>query len=644
MNDTTYVDQHDTDGKREIVGVSDIHDIDDLAPEINDADQKLLDVLHGIGRAQTFASGVFVAEQGAPREWFGVLLSGELELLHGRHGDPRRVGLLERGAMVFEGVLMEDQTPHRLSTRALGPVEMLIVDTAAVDRLRTERPDVWSELMLRVAQRLRARLRVATAHLADHGEALEPIGTTRREKDSLGVREVPASAYYGVQTLRAMENFPISGHRLHDVGAMCTGLAMVKKAAAQANLELGVLDADRAAAISTACDEIIEGKLRRHFVVDMIQGGAGTSTNMNANEVIANRGLELLGYRRGEYTNLHPLDHVNLSQSTNDAYPTAVKIAVLLTIGETLQALDQLAEALRGKSVEFADVLKMGRTENQDAVPMTLGQEFGAYARMVTTARHALEHATRELHEVNMGATAIGTGINSPAGYAALVTERLATITGMPLTLAGDLVESTQDSGAFAYLSGALKRVAIQVSKICNDLRWLSSGPRAGLGEINLPPMQPGSSIMPGKVNPVMPEMVNQVCYQIIGFDTTIGMAAEASDLELNMAEPIIAYDLLQGLTILTNATIVLTNKCVKGITANREVCLAYVQRSIGLVTALNPVLGYERSAQVAKEALATGDSVYDLVIAKGWLTREQLDEMLDPVRMTSPLQPSTPA
>ncbi len=611
--------------------------------QVRDVDQPLIDVLAEYGHVQEFPPGHWITQQGAPREWFAVLLWGELELLHGRHGDPRRVGLLGQGAMVFEGFLIGDQSPHGLSTRSTSPVSLLMVDAAGVAQLRDDRPDIWPELILRVAQRLRARLRVATAHLAEHQESMEPIGTTRLEHDSLGEREIPASAYYGVQTLRAMENFPISGQRLHDYGNMCAALGMVKKAAAQANQELGVLSSDKAQAITRACEEIIEGKLRRHFVVDMIQGGAGTSTNMNANEVIANRGLELLGHRRGEYAHLHPLDHVNLSQSTNDAYPTAIKVAVLLTIREALDALAGLSEALQAKAEELADVLKMGRTENQDAVPMTLGQEFGAYARMVSSARRALKHATVEMHEVNMGATAIGTGLNSPAGYAALVTEKLAAVSGLPLTLAHDLVESTQDSGAFAYLCGAMKRVAIQVSKICNDLRWLSSGPRAGLNEINLPPMQPGSSIMPGKVNPVVPEMVNQVCYQIIGFDTTVGIAAEASDLELNMAEPIIAHDLLQGLTILTNATIVLTQRCVKGITANREVCLGYVQRSIGLVTALNPVLGYERSSEVAKEALATGGSVYDLVIAKGWLTQEELDEMLDPVRMTSPLEPTSP-
>lgn len=610
--------------------------------QIDDTDQKIVDMLHAYGYVQPFSKGDWISQEGMPREWFAVLLHGELELLHGRYADPRCAGLLEPGAMVFEGFLMGDQNPHRLSTRACVDGQLLVLDAAAKERLQQERPDLWNELILRVAMRLRSRLRGTTARLVEHREPGFAIGTTRMEHDSLGEREIPADAYYGVQTLRAMENFPISGQHLNNYGNLCAGLAMVKKAAAQANHELGVLEADKAEAIAAACDEIIAGKLRRHFVLDMVQGGAGTSTNMNANEVIANRALELLGHRRGDYAHLHPLDHVNLSQSTNDAYPTSVKVAVLLTVQQTLNSLNELSGALRVKADEFADVLKMGRTENQDAIPMTLGQEFGAYAGMVASARRALAHATQEMHLINLGATAIGTGLNSPAGYAPLVTEKLAAISGLPLTLADDLVEATQDSGAFAYLSGAMKRVAIQVSKICNDLRWLSSGPRAGLNEINLPPMQPGSSIMPGKVNPVVPEMVNQVCYQISGFDATVGIAAEASELELNMAEPIMAYDLLQGLTIINNATIVLTNRCVKGITANKEVCLDYVQRSIGLVTALNPVLGYERSSQVAKEALDTGGSVYDLVIEKGWLSQAQLDELLEPGRMTSPMQPCT--
>ncbi|WP_082140412.1 aspartate ammonia-lyase [Halomonas sp. PR-M31] len=612
------------------------------ATQVDDTDQHIVAVLEEYGRIQSFSKGDWISQEGTPREWFAVLLAGQLELLYGRYGDTRRVGLLETGAMVFEGFLMDDQNPHRLSTQAAVDGRLLVLDADAKERLQREQPDFWNDLILRVAMRLRARLREATVRLVEHGEPAFAIGTTRVEHDSLGEREIPADAYYGVQTLRAMENFPISGQHLNNYGNLCTGLAMVKKAAAQANHELGVLEADKAEAIAFACDEIIAGKLRRHFVLDMIQGGAGTSTNMNANEVIANRALELLGHQRGDYAHLHPLDHVNLSQSTNDAYPTSVKIALLLTVKQALNSLDELSSALQTKADKFADVLKMGRTENQDTVPMTLGQEFGAYAGMVASARRALEHATLEMHLINLGATAIGTGLNSPAGYAQLVTDKLAVVSGLPLTLAEDLVEATQDSGAFAYLSGAMKRVAIQVSKICNDLRWLSSGPRAGLNEINLPPMQPGSSIMPGKVNPVVPEMVNQVCYQIIGFDATVGIAAEASELELNMAEPIMAYDLLQGLTILNNATIVLTNRCVTGITANREVCLDYVQRSIGLVTALNPVLGYERSSQVAKEALNTGGSVYDLVIEKGWLSQDQLDELLEPSRMTSPMQPRT--
>ena len=611
---------------------------DGAVPGVRDADEDVVLLLRGYGSVTAYPAGEWVVRQGQPREWFGVLLEGELELLHGRHGDPRRVAVLGPGAMVCEGLLLEEEaTPHRLSIRAGTDVQILLLDRAAVDRLRADNPAAWLPLVVRVAQRLRARLRVATAQVAEHAESVGPVGTTRREHDSLGDRDVPAGAYYGIQTLRALENFPVSGRQLQHFGHMVSALALVKKAAARANHRLGVLDEPRACAITTACEEIVEGRLRSHFVVDMVQGGAGTSTNMNANEVIANRALELLGHRRGDYQHLHPNDHVNLSQSTNDAYPTAVKIAILHTVSETLEALDDLAGALDRKAAEFSDVLKMGRTENQDAVPMTLGQEFAAYAGMVRSARRALQHAGDEMLDVNMGATAIGTGLNSPPGYAEVVTAELAEICGLPLRLAGDLVEATQDSGVFAYFSGAMKRAAIQVSKICNDLRWLSSGPRAGLHEITLPQMQPGSSIMPGKVNPVIPEMVNQVCYQIIGYDTTVGIAAEASELELNMAEPIMAFDLLNGLTLLTNAVTVLTTKCVTGIMANRDVCLGYVQRSIGLVTALTPTLGYERCAQVAREALDTGESVYDLVIEHGWLDADELDRLLDPRTMTSP-------
>jgi len=460
---------------------------------------------------------------------------------------------------------------------------------------------------------------------------------TRREHDLLGERNVPADAYYGVQTLRAVENFPVSGVTIGTFPELIEALAYVKKACAIANKELGVLAPEKADAIVAACDELLLGQLHDEFVVDVIQGGAGTSTNMNANEVIANRGLELLGHVKGEYDFLHPNDDVNASQSTNDAYPTAVKIAVMLATRSTLDAMRELKRALRAKETEFADVLKMGRTEEQDAVPMTLGQEFGAYAVMINDATDRLTDASRLLLEINMGATAIGTGINSPIGYAELVTSRLAEVSGMPVELAPNLIEATQDAGAFVQFSGVLKRVAVQLSKISRDLRLLSSGPRCGLGEIRLPAVQPGSSIMPGKVNPVIPEMVNQVCYEIIGNDMTVTMAAEAGVLELNAMEPIMALNLLQSCTYLRQACHLLADRCVSGIEANREQCRANVENSIGLVTALNPTIGHERSTAIAKEALDTGGRVYDLVLAKGWLTKDQLDDLLRPENMTHP-------
>ncbi len=480
------------------------------------------------------------------------------------------------------------------------------------------------------------RLRAGTAKGTDE---LKAVGGVRREHDSLGDRELPDHAYYGAQTARALENFQISGVPLRNFEHFINALAFVKKAAAMANHDLGVLTQPKMKAICAACDEILAGKLHDQFVVDMFQGGAGTSTNMNANEVIANRGLEILGHAKGEYEHLHPNDDVNCSQSTNDVYPTAIKLAVILSLMDLLAAMGELRNALEQKAAEFSGVLKMGRTENQDAVPMTLGQEFGAYSRMIESAAEALRRAAVELHDVNMGATAIGTGINSPPGYAERVTRLLAMVSGLPVRKAENLVEATQDSGCFAQMAGTMKRAAVQISKICNDLRWLSSGPRCGLNEINLPPMQPGSSIMPGKVNPVIPELVNQICYQIIGYDTAISMAAEASELELNMAEPIIAYDLLHGMMILRNACITLTSRCIAGITANAERCRHYVESSIGLVTALNPVLGYEKSAAIAKEALKTGGNVYDLVLEKKWLTKAQLDDLLRPENMTDPRQ-----
>jgi len=459
--------------------------------------------------------------------------------------------------------------------------------------------------------------------------------TRRRERDLLGEREVPASALYGIQTLRAMENFAISGVKLCDFPTLIAAIAAVKEGAAEANRELGLLEPSIADAIVAASREIRGGRHHEHFQVDMIQGGAGTSTNMNANEVIANRALELLGHPRGSYDIVSPNSHVNLSQSTNDVYPTAIKLAMHSSIEQLRAAMGALAGGFLLKGEEFAPYLKMGRTQLQDAVPMTLGQEFTAFAHTMLEDVERLGEAQALIREINMGATAIGTGINTPPGYAESVRVALSRITGLELITAPDLVEATSDTGVFVQLSGVLKRCAVKLSKICNDLRLLSSGPRAGLGEINLPPMQPGSSIMPGKVNPVIPEVVNQVCFDVIGGDITVTMAAEAGQLQLNVFEPIIAYRLLTGMIILTRACDVLRVRCVMGITANPDRMRMFVEQSIGIVTALVPVLGYEKATEIAKEALESGRGVYDLVCDKGLMTREELDHALNPEAMT---------
>ncbi|MBI2510026.1 MAG: aspartate ammonia-lyase [Betaproteobacteria bacterium] len=453
----------------------------------------------------------------------------------------------------------------------------------------------------------------------------------RYEHDLLGERAVPGHAYYGVQTLRALENFRITGTPISNYPDLVNALACVKQAAALANNELKLLDDEKAQAIVKACGEIREGSLHEEFVVDVIQGGAGTSTNMNANEVIANRGLELMGRGKGQYQHLHPVEHVNMSQSTNDVYPTAVKVAVHLGIHRLTFEMAELRAAFAEKAAEFAGVLKLGRTQLQDAVPMTLGQEFSTYAVMLEEDEQRLKEACLLIHEINLGATAIGTGITAHPDYAPLVRRKLADITGIELVTAGNLVEATQDAGAFVQVSGVLKRVAVKLSKSCNDLRLLSSGPRAGLGEINLPAVQAGSSIMPGKINPVIPEVVNQIAFEVIGNDVTVSFAAEAGQLQLNAFEPIIAHSLFKSLMHLRNGCAMLRERCVRGITANREHLRALVENSIGIVTALNPYIGYERATQVAQEAHATGKSVYELVLEKKLLSKAELDEILKP-------------
>jgi aspartate ammonia-lyase len=459
----------------------------------------------------------------------------------------------------------------------------------------------------------------------------------RIEKDLLGPREIPAEAYWGIHTLRALENFPVTGVPISTYPELVKALALVKKAAALANLELGLLPGDKARVILAACDEIAGGLLHDQFVVDVIQGGAGTSTNMNANEVIANRALELMGRAKGEYAALHPIDDVNLAQSTNDVYPTALRVGLHFAVLGLLEAMAALRQALEDKSEEFMPLLKVGRTQLQDAVPMTLGQEFRAFAIMVGEDERRILESLSLINEVNLGATAIGTGINAHPKYAGLACGRLAELTELDIVPAAFLVEATQDTGALVQVSGVLKRFATKISKICNDLRLLSSGPRAGFGEITLPARAAGSSIMPGKVNPVIPEMVNQVAFEVIGNDVTVTMAAEGGQLQLNAFEPIMAHSLFKSVNHLKAACRILAERCVAGITANTEVMRAHLDRSAALATALNPYIGYEQASALAKEALATGRSVRELVLEKGLLTPEEMERVLAPEILTQP-------
>ena len=458
----------------------------------------------------------------------------------------------------------------------------------------------------------------------------------RVESDLIGELQVPADAYYGVQTQRAINNYKISTTHMYDYPEYIIAIAYVKMAAASANAELGVLDQKIADAIIAACKEIVGGKLWDQFPVDMMQGGAGTSVNMNANEVIANRALELMGHKKGEYQFCSPNDHVNCAQSTNDAYPTAFRYTFFRMNRHLEKALEDLIASFRAKGEEFKDIIKMGRTQLQDAVPMTSGQEFNAFANNLEEEIANLERNVVLLKEINMGGTAIGTGLNAVPGFAELCTKRMSEFTGDHFEKAPDLVEATPDTGAYVSYSAALKRLAVKLSKTCNDLRLMASGPRCGLHEINLPAMAPGSSIMPGKVNPVIPEVTNQVCFKVIGNDTTVCFAAEAGQLQLNVMEPVIAQCILESQTWLINAMNTLRTKCIEGITVNADHCYEMVKHSIGIVTALNPYIGYKNSTKVAKEALETGRSVYDLVLEHGLMTQEKLDEALDPKAMTA--------
>ena len=460
----------------------------------------------------------------------------------------------------------------------------------------------------------------------------------RIEHDFLGEKQIPSTAYWGVHTARAVDNFPISGTCISAMPDLIRALAFVKTAAARTNVELGVLDAKLADAIVLACDDLVAGKLLSEFVVDVIQGGAGTSTNMNANEVIANLALEKMGFDKGRYDVLHPNDHVNASQSTNDVYPTAVRIALWLGIERLLASMAFLREGFESKAEEFKDILKIGRTQLQDAVPMTLGQEFLTYAIMIGEDEARMREARALIQEINLGATAIGTGINAPGGYSDRACQLLAEISGVPVEKASNLIEATQDTGAFVQLSGVLKRVACKLSKICNDLRLLSSGPQAGFGDIRLPARQAGSSIMPGKVNPVIPEVMNQVAFEVIGNDMTVTMASEAGQLQLNAFEPIMGWSLFKSIEHLGQACRTLQTNCVAGIEPNRELLAKRVRESVTLVTALNPLIGYEKSALIAKTAMKTGAPIGEVAESLGIMTRDELEALLVPEKLTQPM------
>ena len=461
--------------------------------------------------------------------------------------------------------------------------------------------------------------------------------STRIEHDLLGERAVPAACYYGIQTLRALDNFQITGIPISSSPEMIRALAFVKKAACLANKDLSMLPEHVSEPIMQACDEIIAGQWHEQFVVDAMQGGAGTSTNMNANEVIANRALETMGHAKGNYEVIHPNNHVNCSQSTNDVYPTAFRLALHSKLTGLTNALDQLGKAFEKKGTEFADVIKMGRTQLQDAVPMTLGQAFSAYSTTIFEDILRVTETRQLIEEINLGATAIGTGLNAHPDYTEIATRHLGELSGVPVRTSINLIEATWDTGAYVQVSGVLKRIAVKLSKICSDLRLISSGPRAGFNEINLPKVQPGSSIMPGKVNPVIPEVVNQIAYQVIGADLTVTMACENGQLELNVMEPVIAFNLFNAIDWLTRGCATLQEKCIAGITANRDVCRRMVENSIGIITALTPDIGYEMAGAVAREALETQRPVYDLILEKGLMDKQTLETRLMPENIAQP-------
>ena len=602
----------------------------ELFKELNDEElEHIISCIH----IEKYESETILFEENTPRTSLYVIYKGDIELYKKTPlGAEKRVAFFSKYDFLSEGSLM-DNYPHSTSARALTGTTVLIIDAQHFKDFMSKHPQTAGKVLSQIAKVISRRMRYSTTRVVNAG-AQYLSGRTRKEHDLLGYRDVPEEYYYGIQTLRAIENFNISGITIAHFPVLVKSLAMVKIAAAKANSELGILPEEIAKAIVQAGNEILNGKYHTHFSVDMIQGGAGTSANMNANEVIANRALEILGHEKGEYKYCHPNNHVNLSQSTNDAYPTALKIATINSNKKLVRILKELIMAFKEKADEFSNMIKMGRTQLQDAVPMTLGQEFQSYAATLDEEVERLDQNSDLFLEVNMGGTAIGTGINADPKYSEKVVHYLREISGLDIRLASNLVEATQDTGAFVMYSSALKRLSVKLSKISNDLRLLSSGPRAGFNEINLPKMQPGSSIMPGKVNPVIPEVVNQIAFKVIGNDLTVTMAAEAGQLELNVMEPIIAQSIFESIEMLKNGMVTLTHRCIKGITANEKRMRDMVRNSIGIVTALNPVLGYETCSELAKEALESDRGVYELVLEKKLLSKAELDDLLAPEKM----------
>lgn len=603
----------------------------ELFSSLNNKD--LQEVAKNVKEKYCSADEILFSENDAREDIF-IIYEGDVELYkYDSYGIKIRLALFGSGDFLGEGI-WDRNSLHSTSARVPEKATLFVVNKEFFNL----NPEASLKILSNITRIISRRMRNVNNRMLNLSTQYES-GQTRPEHDLLGEREVPYEAYYGIQTLRATENFNISGITLNFFPLIIEAFSMVKEAAAEANFELGLLDENIKDAIVLACHELQNGKYHNHFVVDMIQGGAGTSTNMNANEVIANLALEILGHKKGNYIHCHPNNHVNMSQSTNDAYPTAVKIALFNSNIKLVYVLQTLIDSFRAKGIEFSHVIKMGRTQLQDAVPMTLGQEFEAYAVTLGEEVERLNQNVRLFLEVNMGATAIGTGINSEPGYSEKVIKQLRRITDLDIVLASNLVEATQDTGAFVMYLSAVKRLAIKLSKICNDLRLLSSGPRTGIFEINLPPMQPGSSIMPGKVNPVIPEVVNQIAFKVIGNDLTVTMASEAGQLELNVFEPVIVQSTFESVEMLINGMNTLKYRCIDGITANEERCRDLVRNSIGLITALVPWIGYDALNELAREALGSKESVYSLVLNKGLMSKEKLDQILMPENMIRPVK-----